>query len=96
MLMLTQGQGHKVKGQGQICNFVKKTCFDYISWTNVWILLTHMITIDEMLKLNQGQGYKVNGQGKICNFVNNLFQLCTTNQWLDIANTYTHDWYLYK
>ena len=24
MLMLTQGQGHKVKGQGQICNFVKK------------------------------------------------------------------------
>ena len=25
MLMLTQGQGHKVKGQGRICNFVKKT-----------------------------------------------------------------------
>ena len=24
MLMLTQGQGHKVKGQGQICHFVKK------------------------------------------------------------------------
>ena len=24
MLMLTQGQGHKVKGQGQICDFVKK------------------------------------------------------------------------
>ena len=24
MLKLTQGQGHKVKGQGQICNFVKK------------------------------------------------------------------------
>ena len=24
MLMFTQGQGHKVKGQGQICNFVKK------------------------------------------------------------------------
>ena len=24
MLMLTQGQGHKVKGQGQICNFEKK------------------------------------------------------------------------
>ena len=23
MLMLTHGQGHKVKGQGQICNFVK-------------------------------------------------------------------------
>ena len=24
MLMLTKGQGHKVKGQGQLCNFVKK------------------------------------------------------------------------
>ena len=24
MLKLTQGQGHKVKGQGHICNFVKK------------------------------------------------------------------------
>ena len=25
-LKLTQGQGHKVKGQGQICNNVKITC----------------------------------------------------------------------
>ena len=24
MLMLTEGQGHKVKGQGQICDFAKK------------------------------------------------------------------------
>ena len=24
MLMLTEGQGHKVKGQGQVCNKVKK------------------------------------------------------------------------
>ena len=24
MLMLFKGQGHKVKGQGQLCNFVKK------------------------------------------------------------------------
>ena len=24
MLMLTEGQGQKVKGQGQICDFVKK------------------------------------------------------------------------
>ena len=27
MLNLTKGQGHKVKGQGQICNFVKKNLF---------------------------------------------------------------------
>ena len=25
MLKLTQGQGHDVKGQGEICNFVKQT-----------------------------------------------------------------------
>ena len=25
MLKLTLGQGHKVKGQGQICNLVKET-----------------------------------------------------------------------
>ena len=31
MLKFTLGQGHKVKGQGQICSFVKKTSFDYIS-----------------------------------------------------------------
>ena len=24
LLKLTQGEGHKVKGQGQICTFVKK------------------------------------------------------------------------
>ena len=33
MLKLTKGQGHKVKGQGQIYSFDKKG-FDYISWTN--------------------------------------------------------------
>ena len=26
---LTQGQGHEVKGQGQICNFTKKYCYGY-------------------------------------------------------------------
>ena len=31
MFKLTKGQGHKVKGQGQICNFVRKTYFDYIN-----------------------------------------------------------------
>ena len=25
LLKLTQGKGHKVKGQGQICNYVKTT-----------------------------------------------------------------------
>ena len=32
MLMLTQGQGHKVKGQGQICDFVKKLFWLYIMY----------------------------------------------------------------
>ena len=31
MLKLYQGQGHKVKGQGQICSFLKKTSVSAIS-----------------------------------------------------------------
>ena len=52
-----QGQGHKIKGQGQISNFVKN-CFDYISQTIFWILmmLKHKIDINGMLKLTQTQG----------------------------------------
>ena len=30
MLKLSQGQGHKVKAQGQICNFVKNLFWLYI------------------------------------------------------------------
>ena len=53
MFMLTKGQGHKVNGQGQIYDLVKKTCFDYISRTNEWILIKiiHRVDINEMLKL---------------------------------------------
>ena len=43
---LTKGEGHKVKGQGQLCNF-EKSCFNYISWSNdsIWTTLTHKIDI---------------------------------------------------
>ena len=53
MLMFTQGQGHKVKGQGQIYDFVKKSVLTNKSWSNDWILiiLTHMIDINKMSKL---------------------------------------------
>ena len=53
MLKVIKGQGHKVKNQGQICNFVKKNCVSYISWNNDCLLmtLTGRIAIDEMLKL---------------------------------------------
>ena len=37
MLKLTQGQGHKVKGQGHIGIYVKKS-FDYNSLT-YWLIL---------------------------------------------------------
>ena len=65
MLKLYQGQGHKVKGQGHICSFLKKTCFGYISWANHWTLMMsiHMISINVMLKLTKGQGHKVKSQG---------------------------------
>ena len=71
MLKLTLGQGHKVKGQGQICNFGKIRVFGYISSTNDYTLMMHIhrISIVEMLKLTEGQGQKVKGQGQTYKFV---------------------------
>ena len=45
---LTQGQGHKVKGQGHICSFVN-SCFGYKSLTDdsVFMTLTYIIDFDE-------------------------------------------------
>jgi len=47
-LELTQGQGHKVKGQGHICSFVN-SCFGYKSLTDdiILMILTYMIFIYE-------------------------------------------------
>ena len=63
-LKMTKGQGHKVKGQGHICKYMK-SCFGYKSGTDEWILmiLTYVIDIDNTLTLTQGQGHKVKGQG---------------------------------
>ena len=73
---LTQGQGHKVKGQGHICNYVK-LLFSYKSWTgnSILMIFTYLIDIDETLKLTQSQGHKVKGQGHICIYVKFLFRL---------------------
>ena len=74
-LNLTQGQGHEVKYQGHICNYVK-LLFSYKSWTGDSILmtLTYLIDIDETLKLTQGQGHKIKGQGHIRIYVRLLFR----------------------
>ena len=52
-------------------------CFDYKSLTDDsnWMILRHMIDIDETLKLTQGQGHKVQGQGHIGIYVKKLFGL---------------------
>ena len=77
MLRLTEGQGHKVKGQGHIYVFMWNSCFDYKSWTDDSILMmfTYLIDIDETLKMTQGQGYKIKGQGHIRIYVTLLFRL---------------------
>ena len=46
ILMLTQGQGHKVKGQGQICNFVKKNVF-WLYIMNQWLHIDDTHTHDK-------------------------------------------------
>ena len=59
-LKLTQGQGHKVKGQGHICIYVKSFSY-YKSLTDdsIMMILTYIIDIDKMLKLTKGQSHKV-------------------------------------
>ena len=75
-LKLTQGQGHKVKDQGHICNYVK-LLFSYKSWTDdsFLMILTYLIDIDETLKLSQSQGHKIKGQGHMRIYVILLFRL---------------------
>ena len=53
MFMLTQGQGHKVKGQGHICRYVKINNLGYKSRANDWIVikLMHRVDIDATLKV---------------------------------------------
>ena len=41
MLNLTQGQGHKVKGQGQIYNFVNKLVSTFNQWLKINDTYTH-------------------------------------------------------
>ena len=57
------------------------------------MIFIHTIDINEMLKLTQGQGYKNKGQGQICSFVKNLFWLYIMNQWVDIDDIHTYDWF---
>ena len=75
-LNLTQGQGHKVKNQGHICNYVK-LLLSYKSWAidSILMILTYLINIDETLKLTHDQGHKVKGQGNICSYSKFLFRL---------------------
>ena len=73
-LKLTRGQGHKVKGQGHICNYVNLLS-SYKSWAGdiIFMIPTYLIDIDETLKLTQGQGHKIKGQGHIRIYVRLLF-----------------------
>ena len=65
-LKLTQGQGHKVKDQGHIRNYVK-LLFSFKSWMgdSILMILLYLIDIDERFKLTQGQGHKITGHGHI-------------------------------
>ena len=68
LLKFILGQGHKVKGQCQICSYVKNNGLGYKSRTYDWIVvkLMYRVDIDATLEVTKGQGHKVNGQGQIC------------------------------
>ena len=76
-LKVTWDQGHKVKGQGQMCCYVKDNGLGYKSWTIDWIVikLMHRVNMDATLELTKGQGHQVKGQGHVCNYTKKLFGL---------------------
>ena len=45
-LKVTKGQGHKVKGQCQICSYVKNNGLGYKSRTYDWIVVKLMYRVD--------------------------------------------------
>ena len=53
----------------------------------------HMKSIVEILKFTKGQGHKVKGQGQTYTFVKKLIWQYAMNQWLDMDDTCTYDWY---
>ena len=79
MLKVTQGQGHKVKGQGHICHYVKNNDLGYKSRTNDWIVvkLMHRVDIDATLKVAQDQGQRSRSNSQLCE--KKLFGLKITN-----------------
>ena len=88
----SRSQGQRSRSNMQFC---ENTCFGYILSTNDCTLMMHIhrISIVEMLKLTKGQGQKVKGQGQTYKFVKKLIWLYTMNQWLDMDDTCTYDWY---
>ena len=50
---LTQGQGHKVKGEGQICTDIKKRekLIKKLTDKQILMILTHIAYIGQMFKL---------------------------------------------
>ena len=82
---LVQGQGHWVKGQGQIYGLLNFCCCCNNSCT-IGRTLTKLgmrVDIDENYLLIKGQGRWVKGQGQIHNCLKNYSCLLLTNYWSD-------------
>ena len=82
MSELTLGQGHKFKGEGQICAYLKngKKYLKSTDW-HMLMILTYTTNIGKMSELTLGQGYKVKDQGQIFTDIKKLEKL-TKNQWI--------------
>ena len=59
ILMVIKSQGHKVKGQGQKCSYMKKFG-KYL----IFIQLIHMMDLNATFKVTLGKVHKVKGQGQ--------------------------------
>ena len=69
--VLLKGQGHGVKGQGQIHDLLKKSCNNSCNIGRILTKLGIRVDIDKNYLLVKGQGHRVKGQGQIFGFMKN-------------------------
>ena len=98
MLKLTKGQGHKVKGQGQIYIDVKDWFAYKTRIMNGWFDIDGIYTYDWCWRDFQvDTRSRSRGQGSRSNWVvwKKRFCLKNTNGWFDLIEIKIYDWYRY-
>ena len=90
MFMMTQDQGHKIKGQCQICKFVKKLFQLYVinNWLNIDVIYTPDINWWDIDPRSRSQGQRSRSNMQCCKeLVSTLYHESMIGYWW-----YLHTW----